>query len=110
MNPVTRQKYVKTWTAFTKQHGITVDKPPTQQDFLDYLGKRKSIDKVGYNTIKSEHSHLNKAVKNLYDYNLSKWPRIWEFVKSTGQGNLSGILDSKIKILALMISKLIWNF
>ena len=99
MNPVTRQKYVKTWTTFTKQHGITVDKPPTQQDFLDYLGKRKSIDKVGYNTIKSEHSHLNKAVKNLYDYNLSKWPKIWEFVKASGQGklliNFFGIFDVK---------------
>ena len=61
MQKSTRDKYSKTWLDFIDAHGITFDKAPVEQDFLDWFENRKATG-YGFATLKCEHSHLNKVI------------------------------------------------
>ena len=43
MKPTTRNKYVKTWTDFCDQMEITTEKPPVEEDFMDFFEKLKGL-------------------------------------------------------------------
>ena len=87
MQENTRKRYSKTWLDFVQLQGITADNPPTQDDFMDFFVQKKNGGH-GYNTLKSEYSHINKVLKCAYGYDLSKYPRIWEFINSQGNGKI----------------------
>ena len=85
MSKDTFKRYSKTWTDFIQEQGITAENPPDKEDFLEYISKKKEIGH-GFNTLRSEYSHLNKAMKTGYGYSLSKYPQIWDFINATGKG------------------------
>ena len=56
----TRDKYAKTWHNFIEIQGVTAEKQPVEQDFLDWFERRKA-EGIVYATLRTEHSHLNKV-------------------------------------------------
>ena len=85
MSKDTFNRYSKTWLDFIQEQGITAQKKPDQEDFLEYFSKKKAKGH-GFNTLRSEYSHINKALKTGYGFNLSKFPKIWDFINSTAKG------------------------
>ena len=85
MSGGTFKKYQKTWYDFIAFAGITGSKFPTEEDFMEFLIKRHD-EGIGFNSLKSYYSHLNKCVQVLYRYNLEKWPALFGFIKSTSKG------------------------
>ena len=65
----TREKYSKTWLDFIDIQGITHEKEPVEQDFLDWFERSKASGH-GYATLTCEHSHLNKVSKQKLIFNM----------------------------------------
>ena len=85
MSPATFRIYKKTWFDFIEKYQISPSKRPVEEDFMGFLEDRHN-NGHGFNSLKSYYSHLNKAMKCLYRFDLEKWPMIFGFVKATSKG------------------------
>ena len=74
-------KYKSTWMEFVRFSGISNVKKPTESDFFNFLHK-KHVAKCTGNSIKNVYWHLNKFYKELYNGQLSDYPKLHLFVES----------------------------
>ena len=79
MSPASYHVYNKTWLDFVKVSKISIDKPPQESDFSEYLINLAAKGASG-STVKSSYSHLNKFFTILYDQSLKQWPKLFMIV------------------------------
>ena len=79
--------YRASWIKFVKTRKISIDKPPQENDFLEYL-LSLAEGGLGGSTIKSTYSHLNKFYKMLYRQGgLGQWPQLFKLVECFGSNS-----------------------
>ena len=77
----TKKRYLATWMSFIKQFNVSMAKPPTEKDFVDFL-KAKLDAGSDSSTVRVNYSHLNFICIKLYKEKLSKFPSLKELIKS----------------------------
>ena len=82
---ISRKKYITTWLAFVKKYDIAIGKVPREADFYDFLEKKFDAGIVS-STLRSNYSHLNLAVCELYGgMKLNIFPSLYRFIKSAAK-------------------------
>lgn len=69
MTESSRKQYLSTWVEFVSFAKINVSKPPTKDDFFNFLKKRKNEGSCG-KTLWKLYSFLNKVYTELYEERL----------------------------------------
>merc|ERR550539_1902235 len=82
-----RDKYLKTWNQFRSRYNLSTEKAPCQDDFLDFFDWKIKNGEAP-TSLTSYYSHLNKAVLELYDYKLQKFPKIFNLINSSKRGSI----------------------
>ena len=79
------KKYTTTWLTFVKKYKICIGKVPTEADFYDFLETKFDAGIVS-STLRSNYSHLNLAVCELYGgMKLAVFPSLYRFIKSAAK-------------------------
>ena len=82
---LSRKKYTTTWRAFVQKYNISIGKVPKEADFYDFLEKKFDAGIVS-STLRSNYSHLNLAVAELYGgMKLGIFPSLYRFIKSAAK-------------------------
>ena len=84
---------MKYYQEFCDVYQISYSKLPVKEDFLDYFRKRKESG-MSFSVMENIFSHFNEACNTLYDWNLGKWPEIYEYISAE---YISGGAETHIK-------------
>ena len=86
--------YRASWIKFVKTRKISIDQPPQENDFLEYL-LSLAEGGLGGSSIKGAYSHLNKFYRMLYRQGgLEQWPQLFKLVECF-RSNSSKVSRSK---------------
>ena len=84
---------MKYYQEFCDVYQISHSKLPVKEDFMDYFRKRKETG-MSFSVMENIFSHFNEACNTLYDWNLGRWPEIYEYICGD---YISGGADTHIK-------------
>ena len=85
MEKGTKQKYLKTWYLFCENFDISMEKPPIEENLLEFF-KKQSERKVSAGYMNAMYSHINKACFELYGWKLQRWPEIFGYITQLYNG------------------------